>query len=304
MNKQLTIIIPSYNDAKGVDVTLSRLLQRERAATWCIIVVDDCSDDNTAEVLARYGDRIKVLRNEQNCGYGASIKRGISAADTEWVATMDADGQHRVEDLERMESLLDEHADALIGSRTTDSHGPLLRRPGKWVLKHAANILVGSRIPDINCGLRIFRRKIILCLLSITSDRFSFSTSSLIALLQLGCRVRFVPVTIDARMGKSTVRQLRDGFYTLMLMLRLIFLFQPLRVLFPIGLGMLVFASGVLFVHLFISKMTTPTILCWVTGLLIFLFSLLADQVSGIRKDALLREIQDVQRTTTGRKRV
>ena len=150
-----------------------------------MIVVNDASTDNTAEVLAAYGNEINVLTNEINRGYGSSIKRGILHADTEWVATMDADNQHRLSDLEHMYTLLDENTDALLGSRTQHSNAPLARRPGKWILRHTANFLAATRIPDINCGLRIFRHSIILELFNITSDRFSFSTSSTIALLQL-----------------------------------------------------------------------------------------------------------------------
>lgn len=231
----LTVIIPCYNDGEGLSKFLPSLIAAARKNGWRIIAVDDCSTDNTRQILDGFGNAIKVLRNQTNSGYGFSLKRGIMSADTEWVATMDADGQHRIEDLEKMAAELNENLDALIGRRTNDSHQPLMRRPGKWVLKRAADMLAGSKIPDINCGLRIFRRNVMLCVLSITSDRFSFSTSSLIALLQLGCNVRYFPMTIDRRIGKSTMKQFRDGIYTLMLMIRLTFLFKPLRILFPIG---------------------------------------------------------------------
>lgn len=288
---KLTVIVPAYNDAPGIEKFLPVLIAAAKKHNWEIIVVDDCSTDNTEEVLRSFGSSIRILKNRVNSGYGRSLKNGIIAADTEWVATMDADGQHRIEDLEKMAAELNENLDALIGRRTNDSHQPLMRRPGKWVLKRAADMLAGSKIPDINCGLRIFRRNVMLCVLSITSDRFSFSTSSLIALLQLGCNVRYFPVTIDRRIGKSTVKQFRDGIYTLMLMIRLTFLFKPLRILFPIGAALLAFALFLLGIHLFVEKMTYSIIMVWLTGLLLFLFSLLADQVSGIRRDALVRAV-------------
>lgn len=204
---------------------------------------------------------------------------------------MDADGQHRLEDLEKMYGMLDEQVDALIGSRTDDSHEPLGRRPGKWVLKHVANIITGCKIPDINCGLRVFRRSSIIPILSITSDRFSFSTSSLIAVLMLKLNVKYCPVIIDKRIGKSTVRQFRDGLYTIMLILRLIFLFNLLRVLFPVALFLLILSFFILYLHVFIEKMTATLIVTFLSCLLFFFFSLLADQVSGIRRDAIQRFI-------------
>jgi len=288
----ITIIIPSYNDASGLRQSLPPLINKAKENAWEIIVVNDCSTDDTVAALQEFDSAVTVITNEVNMGYGASIKRGILAAKTEWVASMDADGQHRIADLEAMAARLeDDDVDALIGKRDKSSHVPFVRMPGKWVLAHAANFITGRKIPDINCGLRILRRRFMLSLLSLTSDGFSFSTSTLVCLLQLGCRVQFVPVTVDERIGKSTVKQVRDGFYTLMLILRLITLFKPLRVFLPLSL--------ILFAATFINQMyvfatqgldiTTATV---VGGLFIFCMALLADQISGLRRDLLLRDIK------------
>ena len=290
----MTVIVPAHNDAEGLAKVLSSLLPKAKELGWRIIVVNDASTDNTAQLLASSGDALTVITNETNRGYGASIKRGILHADTQWVATMDADNQHRLSDLEHMFGLLDDNTDALLGSRDERSNAPLARRPGKWVLKHAANFLAASTIPDINCGLRIFRRSIILELFNITSDRFSFSTSSTIALLQLNCRVRFIPVIVDPRVGKSAVRQVRDGLYTLLLILRLIFLFHPLRVMLPLGCGLLL--MGILsFIATLIwgeIAVTKSTLLLFLSGVNIFFFALIADQNSSLRRDFLLTKIR------------
>jgi glycosyltransferase involved in cell wall biosynthesis len=290
----MTVIIPAHNDAEGLAKVLDALVPAAEKRGWRVTVVNDASVDNTAELLAGYGDRIVCITNDSNLGYGASIKRGILHAETKWVATMDADNQHRLSDLEYMHGLLDENTDALLGDRDQRSAAPLSRQPGKWVLRHAANFLAAARIPDINCGLRIFRRGIILDLFNITSDHFSFSTSSTIALLQLNCRVRFVSVTVDPRIGKSAVRQVRDGLYTLLLILRLIFLFHPLRVMLPMGcalmaLGALSFLATLVWGELAVSK---STLLLFLSGLNIFFFALIADQNSSLRRDFLLNKIR------------
>ena len=292
MNTNLTVIIPSFNDAHGLSRLLPSLLSTANKYGWRVLVVDDCSTDNTQDVLRSFGDVILHLRNEVNGGNGYSVKRGIQAADTEYVAVIDADGQHRVEDLEKMYLQIDGKVDALIGNRTKESHEPLIRRPGKWVLGMAANMISGKDIPDINCGLRIFRRSVFLCLIPILPDRFSLPTASLIALLQMDCIVRYVAVYAEPRIGKSTVRQIPDGLHALMLILRMVFLFNPLRVLYPVGLAFLLFATFALCNHLWFADVSTPPIMSWVTGLIIFLFSLLADQVSGIRKDMIFRELK------------
>jgi glycosyltransferase involved in cell wall biosynthesis len=296
MKYTVTIIIPAFNDAEGLAHTLEELLPFAEKYCWSIIVVDDCSTDKTADIAANFtGKRVTLLRNLSNLGYGASIKRGILAAKTTFVATMDADGQHRVEDLLQIVSELDDSVDAVIGVRTVESHMPLFRRPGKWILKHTANFLSNSKIPDINCGLRIFRRDIIIQFFSFVSDRFSFSTSCLISLLRLNCNVRYTHVTIKKRIGKSSVKQMRDGLYTLMLIIRLIFLFKPMRILFPIAIIVASLGIIFLFIHIFIAKMTVTTILVWLSGFFLFLFCLLADQVSGMRRDFIVREINNIK---------
>jgi len=290
MHTPLTVIIPSYNDAQGLASTLDELLAYTEKRGWDVIVVNDSSTDNTEEMLQQYADRITSITNETNLGYGGALKRGMLAASTEWVATMDADGQHRIDDLEKLAARISPKVDAIIGKREKDSHVPRSRVPGKWVLAFAANFITGRNIPDINCGLRILRRDLMIQIFSITSDRFSFSTSTLICLLAMGSRVEFVHVIVEERIGKSAVKQARDGLYTLMLMLRLVTLFKPLRIFLPIAF--VVFALGFinqLYVFAVYGwDLTTATVLSFIGSLIIFTMALIADQISGLRRDVLL----------------
>jgi len=178
--------------------------------------------------------------------------------------------------------------------RDRDSHAPMVRRPGKWVLKKTANLLTGQDIPDINCGLRLLRRDIMLGILSLTSDRFSFSTSTLVALIQMGARVEFHKVVVEERIGTSSVRQIRDGLYTILLLLRLITLFNPMRVMLPIGAGL--FTLGVIF-QIFsfivygINISDTTSLLC-ISGLMIFILALMTDQISALRRDLIFKDLE------------
>lgn len=293
MPSSLTIIIPAFNDAEGLAATLPSIIKTCAAHDWKCIVVNDASTDNTASILEKYSDDLCILTNEENLGYGGSIKRGIIAADTQWVATMDADGQHRVEDLE---SLAEQKADydAVLGMRGSDSHAPAIRRPGKWILKKTANLLTGKTIPDINCGLRILKRNVMLSILNLTSNRFSFSTSTAVALIQMGMRVKFAPVIVEERIGNSTVKQVRDGLYTILLLLRLITLFNPMRVLLPLGAGL--FGLGA--VYQIVSFITfgpnindTTSLLC-ISGLIIFVLALMTDQISALRRDLIVQKMR------------
>jgi glycosyltransferase involved in cell wall biosynthesis len=282
----MTIVIPSFNEASGLLMVLPALIACGRKHGWKILVVDDASSDGTDGVLKLFSGQIHVMRNRVNLGYGASIKKGILASETEWVATFDGDGQHQVEDLERLASKVG-FCDAVIGKRDSQSHCSLFRRPGKWVLGKIANLLVGRKIPDINCGLRIFRRQAALQILRLTSDSFSFTTSSLIALLKLGFEITLEPVTTAPRVGCSTVRQWKDGFNAVLFIFRLIMLFDPLRIMLPISAFF--FASGLIYqVTSFVVygfDLNKLTLLLWVFGLIIFLVALVADQVSTLRRE-------------------
>jgi len=283
---EMTVIIPSYNEANGLKQVLPTLIETCRKHGWRILVVDDASSDATVDVLDRFEGEIEVIRNWTNIGYGASIKKGIIAAETDWVATFDSDGQHRAEDLEKLAAEIGFY-DAVVGKRNLESHCSFSRMPGKWVLGKIANLLVGAKIPDINCGLRIFRRRAILEILRLTSDSFSFSTSSLIALIKMGYNVYLSPVTINRRIGNSSVHQVKDGLNTILLILRLITLFDPFRIMLPFSAFF--FTVGLIYqltsFAVYGFDLNKLTVLLWIFSIIIFLVALVADQIGALRRE-------------------
>lgn len=287
---KLTVIIPAFNEEQGLAAVLDDLLIAARRNYWQILVVDDGSKDNTAEVVAQFPE-VKLISHSINMGYGAAIKTGTLAVETEWIATFDADGQHRSSDLEHLDSMAKD-CDALIGVRQPGSHSPLSRIPRRFVLRHTANLIMGQKVPDINCGLRIIRRTSLLNIMGLTSDKFSFSTSTLLALLKTKHDVRYVPVTLDKRVGKSSVRQVRDGMRTLLLVLRLLVLFDPIRVFLPLSLSLFFFSFVYQLYELAVYGLNIPTftLLLFVSGLVVFSFALLADQVSAMRRELSMFE--------------
>jgi glycosyltransferase involved in cell wall biosynthesis len=296
MTIDLTIIIPAYNEEVGLDKMLPDLLDACKELSWKIIVVNDCSTDNTADVLEKYASRITILENKFNIGYGASIKRGVLVANTEWIATFDGDGQHRLEDLMRMADMRNTlGVDAVIGQRTKGSHASIIRKPGKFILTIIVNILVGRKIVDINCGLRIFRRKVVHNIMRLTADRFSFSVSSLVAMLKMGYSINLVPVHVDKRLGKSSVKQIRDGLATIILVMRLIMLFNPMRIILPTSVGTFTLCGIYQLVCFFKYgwNIADATVLLFIVGLLLFILALIADQISALRLEMQYAEIID-----------
>jgi glycosyltransferase involved in cell wall biosynthesis len=245
-----------------------------------IIVVDDGSSDETASIARAAG--VRVIRHNKNMGYGASIKTGVRAAQTEYVLTMDADGQHRPEDVQRLWQMAKDH-DMVVGQRSGLRQSPLWRMPGKWLLWTMANYLSRFTIPDLNSGLRMIRRDVALKYLHLCPSGFSLSTTITMALLSRGYRVAYVPIEVRKRVGKSSV-SIRSGLDTIILILRIASLFDPLRVFIPASL--LSGTLGVLWGLPYAMAghgVSVGAMLAIVTGILLFGLGLLCDQISQLR---------------------
>ncbi len=287
--KNLTVIIPAYNEEKAIGETLGKLLPGAEKNGWNIIVVNDGSSDSTLKEIEKFPS-VKVVSHKVNRGYGASLKTGINAAETELIAFYDADGQHRPEELEKLWKAWNEQ-DMIVGQRVKGSHFSISRAPGKWVLGKTANFLAGRKIPDLNSGLRIVKRDLIKKYLQLFPDGFSFSTTSTIAFLGDKREVEYIPIKTAKRAGKSSVSQIKDGFNTILLILRLIVLFNPLKVFVPSSF-FLIFISIIYEViwgyiyspHL---RMLPGALLTFLTGIIIFFFALIMDQISQIRRNSI-----------------
>ncbi len=279
----VSVVIPAYNEAKNIATVLHGL--RDYSSECEIIVVDDGSTDGTGDAAAAVPG-VKVVSHPYNIGYGAALKTGIRAASGETIVMMDSDGQHRdYADIDRLIEHIGEF-DMVVGARTGEAHRPMLRRPGKWLLGKIANYLVKQNIPDINSGFRAFRRHAVLQYLPLLSDQFSFTTTQTLMMFSEGKRVKYIPIKVYKRGGKSTVRIFRDGFNTILLMLRAIMLFNPLRVFLPISLILFLIGAGRLATGLIVGQdYTITSIFGLLSAILVFLIGLLADQVASLRKE-------------------
>lgn len=288
---EMTVIIPAYNEEEAIRETLDELLPHIESMGWHLIVVNDGSDDGTGAILESYGGRLRLINHPYNRGYGASLKTGIRAAETELLAIYDSDGQHRPEDL----LLLHKEAsklDMVIGERATGSRVDILRVPGKWFLTRAANFIVGRKIADLNSGLRVFRRTFIKKILHLMPEGFSFTSTSTVAAMKMGFLVKFVPIQTRKRIGTSTVRQVRHGFMVLMLILRLVVLFSPLRIFIPVSIALA--ALGVVYAAYVIATvrltLANGALLCLLAALMVFFFGLVVDQISVMRRERYMNE--------------
>jgi glycosyltransferase involved in cell wall biosynthesis len=281
-----TVVIPAFNEERCIADVLKTLTSflRERNLPWKVIVVDDGSKDRTAEEAGSVPG-VQVIRRPYNKGYGAAIKTGIEAAQTEWCITYDADNQHRPENLLALLPHLKEPYHMIVGARN-GYKGPWIRQPGKKLLQWVANYLTQQKIPDLNSGLRAFRREQFLEYRHLFPNGFSLSTTSTVCFFRENLNVLYVPITIQPRTGRSTVR-LHDGGRTLMLILRLIMLFSPLRIFLPASFlfGFLTLAD-LLFEFHTTGNFTNKSSVALITlTSLTFFFGLLADQVAAVRRE-------------------
>ena len=276
----LTVIIPALNEARGLGNVLDELKRECGDFLTTVIVVDDGSSDGTATIAREHG--VVLIQHPANLGYGASLKSGLRRADTTYVATFDGDGQHRSSDLRR---LWDARAGAamIVGARQRLIHSPLWRMPGKWILGAIAAYLVKRPIPDLNSGLRLLTRDLAMRYAHLCPRGFSMSTTLTMAVMSRGWPVAFVPIDVRPREGRSTVT-VTTGLETLVLVLRIICLFNPLRLFVPaagvvalagIAWGIPYAAAG--------RGVSVGAMLAIVTAAVLFSLGLICDQVSQLR---------------------
>ncbi len=277
----LSIIIPAYNEEQGLDRALGRLMPLAREKRYEVIVIDDGSTDRTAAVAARHG--ATVVAHRANKGYGAALKTGIRSASHDMILMMDSDGQH---DPSLIDALLRDadRFDMVVAARRKMVG---IRAPGKKLLAMVANFLSGVKIPDLNSGLRVFRKSAIKSFLHFCPDGFSFTTTITLAYLREGYSISWVPIDVEKRIGRaSTVAFLRDGYGAFMLIVRVIVLFNPLKVFIPAALvlftlGLAFTIYGIVAFH----KVPNTGVLTILSGILLFFMGILADQISAIRRE-------------------
>ena len=280
VQRRLSVVIPAYNEAQGITRTLTEL--RERLPDCEIIVIDDGSSDETG-AQARAVDGVRVIAHPFNRGYGAGIKTGMRAAAGRYIAWFDADNEHRVDDLARLtQHLHDERMVAVIGARSRG--GPMVRTVGKTLIWLMARSLRFKFPNDLNCGLRVFNRGMIAPYLGLFPDGFSASMTSTLIMLERGYPIAFLPVQTKPRIGKSKVT-LADGFRTMLLTLRMVMLFAPLRVFVPIGLAALAGGGiyGLVLALVSGRGLSVTAMFIMIAGILLMMQGLIADQISQLR---------------------
>jgi len=275
----VSVIVPAFNEAGGIAEVVSALAQ---AGPWHeIIVVDDGSTDATAERATAAG--AVVVRHPYNKGNGAAVKSGIRRATGEFVMIIDGDGQHRADDARRIVSRLGEY-DLVIGARAATTQATLARRLGNAMLNGFASYLTGRSIPDLTSGFRGARRECLREFLHLLPNGFSTPTTTTLAFIKAGYSVAFEPTEARQRVGNSKIKLARDGAKFLIIILKIVTIFSPLRVFLPVSLAS--FAVGTAYAVWTIATqqhVTNSSVLLIMLAVIVFLVGLVSEQISALR---------------------
>ena len=278
----ISIIIPAYNEQEGIGETLTTIFETMDAAKYDyeVIVVNDGSSDHTPEEVKKF-PRATLLNHARNRGSGASTNTGVKHARGEICVMTDGDGTYPVQDIPRLLEEMNEY-DMVIGARVREAGTmKVLRTPAKWFIRSLASFLTDTKIPDLNSGLRAFKKQNALKYIHILPQGQSWVSTITLAHLSDNLDVKWIPIDYYERKGKSKFRPVQDTYNYLMLVLRTVMYFNPMKILFPIGVVFLVagvlrqiwwFAIGNLVVH-------SSNVLLVVVGLNIVMMALLADLV-------------------------
>jgi len=275
----VSVVIPAYNEAQSIAAVVSAMAA---AARWReIIVVDDGSEDETGARAQDAG--ACVVRHPYNKGNGAAVKSGIRRSSGDFVLILDGDGQHRAADAQRLVARLGEF-DLVIGARSASTQATPARRLGNAALNRFAGYLTDRHIPDLTSGFRAARREHLLEFLHLLPNGFSTPTTTTLAFIKGGYNVAFEPTEASAREGDSKIRLARDGTRFVMIILKIVTLFSPLRVFLPLAL--LSFVVGVGYAIWTIatqSHVTNSSVLLIVLAVMVFLIGLVSEQISALR---------------------
>jgi len=275
----VSVVVPAYNEG---DVIADVVAALSAGGPWHeIIVVDDGSKDATAARAAAAG--ATVVSHPYNKGNGAAVKSGIRRATGEFVLIVDGDGQHRPEDARRLVSRLGEF-DLVIGARASTTQATQARKAGNALLNRLASYLTGRPIPDLTSGFRAARREYLREFLHLLPNGFSTPTTTTLAFIKAGYNVAFEPTDARTRVGASKIRLARDGAKFLIIILKIVTLFSPLRVFLPLSLASFALGTGYAIWTIATQRhVTNSSVLLIMLAVIVFLVGLVSEQIAALR---------------------
>lgn len=294
MSLSISIVLPAKNEATGLQRLLPELIRKFPDAE--IIVVNDGSTDDTAEICKQQG--VRVISHAYSMGNGAAIKTGARNAAGNVLVFMDADGQHSPDDIPALIEKLEAGYDMAVGARQVDSHASLHRRIANSVYNKLASLMTGYPVLDLTSGFRAARTRHFVKFLYLLPNKFSYPTTSTMAFFRSGLPVAYVPIRAGKRTAesKSHIRLFHDGLRFLVIILKIGALFSPMRFFLPISATL--FVTGLCYyayTYLMWDRFTNMSAVLFLSALFTFLIGILSEQVSALH----YKDITETRRRST-----
>jgi len=277
---RISIIIPVFNEARTIGGLVSRIRALYPEAE--VIVINDGSRDQTAAVAQKAG--ATVYSHPYNIGNGAAVKSGIKVASGDILVFLDGDDQHHPEDIAPLLEYLPEY-DMAVGARALNDHASWTRALGNKVYNWMASYVAKFSVKDLTSGFRAIKADIARSFLYLLPNTYSYPTTLTLGVLRNGGSVKYIPVKIQKRQqGQSQINLFKDGVRFFMIITRICTLYSPMRIFLPVSLAM--FCLGIInYVYTFLTegRFTNMSALLFVTAILIFMMSLISEQICQMR---------------------
>ena len=278
---KITILVPAYNEEQSIRNTVRTI--RQMYPDFEILVIDDASTDQTMQIAMEAG--ANVWPHPYNIGNGAAIKSGLRSATGEWVIMMDADGQHDPADIAKLLEHKDKY-DMVVGARSKGSSGSFHRNFANWIYNKLASYITKFKVEDLTSGLRLVRKETAQKYLYLLPNQFSYPTTLTLSYLRCGRSVKYVPIKVNKRKGKSKIKIIRDGIRFLLTIAKIATLFSPFRIFLPISF--LFFIVGnfyYVYTYIVSNRFTNMSALLLSVSVMIFLLGLISEQITQLRYD-------------------
>jgi glycosyltransferase involved in cell wall biosynthesis len=274
-----SIILPARNEAESLKTLLPELKKHHPYAE--IIVVNDGSTDNTLFICEE--NDVNVITHPYSIGNGGAIKTGARNATGDILVFMDADGQHRPEDINRFLHKMDEGYDLVVGARDSASQASLARKFANALYNKLASYVTNSKVEDLTSGFRAARATKFREFISLLPNGFSYPTTSTMAFFRAGYPVAYIPIKAHKRIGKSHINMMKDGVRFLLIIFKVGTLYSPLKIFVPFSF--FTFALGLsYYLYTFISygQFTNMSALMFTTSMLMFFMGLISEQITAL----------------------
>lgn len=275
----ISIVLPAKNESAAIGATVAGIIALLPDAE--VIVVNDGSTDNTAEVAKAAGAR--VITHPYSKGNGAAIKSGARAATGEIIVFMDADGQHDPADIPRLLARLKEGHDMVVGARQKGSQASVGRGIANKFYNWLASYMSGHKIEDLTSGFRAVRADKFKQFLYLLPNGFSYPTTSTMAFFRAGYSVAYEPIHAAQRIGKSHIKLVKDGMRFLLIIFKIGTLYSPLKLFGPIAASL--FAAATFwygYTYADAGRFTNMSALLYTGSVMIFLMGLISEQITAL----------------------